>query len=108
MVGTNLSTGYPEIFSADRHPDMPLTTAVRINMSIPLFFAAVRYGEREDVYVDGGVIQNYPVKMFDRERYIDMQNEINAARYTEYYNKENAHFSLLKPGRSLMFIIAKH
>ena len=100
MTGTNLSTGYSEVFSIERHADMPLASAVRISMSIPLFFAAVRYGEENDVYVDGGCIRNYPVKLFDRERYIDMQNEAYAARRTDYYNKENALFLLDRPGRS--------
>src|SRR5690554_3849978 len=70
VVGTNLSTGYAEFFSHERHPDMPLIEAVRISMSIPLFFAARRFGPRKDVYVDGGVILNYPVKLFDRLRYV--------------------------------------
>ena len=100
MTGTNLSTGYSEVFSIERHADMPLASAVRISMSIPLFFAAVRFGENNDVYVDGGCIRNYPIKLFDRERYIDMQNEPKAARGTDYYNKENAIFLLDKPGRS--------
>lgn len=100
MIGTNLSTGYTEAFSAERHATMPLATAVRITMSIPLFFAAVRHGPRDDVYVDGGVQLNYPVKLFDRERYIDMEGEPAAARPTEYYNKNNARFQLARPGRS--------
>ena len=100
MLGTNLSTGYSEVFSAERHPDMPLAEAVRISMSIPLFFTAKRYGPRDDVYVDGGVMLNYPVKLFDRERYIDMKKERAAARTTDYYNKENARFLLENPGRS--------
>ncbi len=100
VVGTNLSTGYSEVFSAERHPDMPLGTALRISMSIPLFFAAVRHGPRSEVYVDGGVQLNYPVKLFDRERYIDLVQEPAAARRTEYYNRENAAFALENPGRS--------
>ncbi len=100
VIGTNLTTGYSEVFSAERHPTMPLATAVRISMSLPLFFAAVRHGPRADVYVDGGVMLNYPIKLFDRERYIDMNNEAAAARRTEYYNMENARFLLRRPGRS--------
>jgi NTE family protein len=100
VVGTNLSTRYAEVFSAERHPGMPVVEAVRISMSIPLFFAAVRRGPRRDVYVDGGVILNYPVKLFDRLRYIDVDNEPWAARETEYYNRENARFALARPGRS--------
>ncbi|WP_409526156.1 patatin-like phospholipase family protein [Nitrincola sp. MINF-07-Sa-05] len=100
VIGTNLSTGYAEVFSAERHSSMELATAIRISMSIPLFFATVRHGARQDVYVDGGVQLNYPVKIFDRERYIDMMNEPRAARQTEYYNKENARFQLERPDRS--------
>ncbi|HHO77107.1 MAG TPA: patatin [Deltaproteobacteria bacterium] len=100
VVGTNLSTGYVEVFSRERHAHMPLATAVRISMSIPLFFSAVRHGPREDVYVDGGVELNYPVKLFDREKYIDMENEAYAACQTSYYNREYAAFTFRKPGRS--------
>ena len=69
-------------------------------MSIPLFFAAVRHGANDDVYVDGGCMRNYPVKIFDRQKYIEMATESAAARSTDYYNKENALFLLNQPGRS--------
>jgi NTE family protein len=100
VIGTNLSTGYSETFSIERTPDMPLVSAIRISMSIPLFFAAVRLGARNDVYVDGGVMRNYPVKLFDRAKYIDMKTEPEAARFVDYYNRENARFLLERPGRS--------
>jgi NTE family protein len=100
VIGTNLSTGFSEVFSRERHPDMPLAEAVRISMSIPLFYRAVRNGPREDVYVDGGVMLNYPVKLFDRERYIDIDKEPEAAARPEYYEHENNRFLLERPGRS--------
>jgi NTE family protein len=99
VIGTNLSTGFAEVFSAERHADMSLLDAVRISMSIPLFFAAVRHGERDEVYVDGGVQLNYPVKLFDRMKYIS-ETETCACRHTDYYNKENARFLLDRPGHS--------
>ena len=100
MIGTNLSSGYAEVFSHERHPDMPLVEAVRISMSIPLFFTARRFGEREDLYVDGGVVRNYPVKLFDRMKYIDMDREPEACRHTDYYDEENDIFLEKRPGRS--------
>lgn len=100
VVGTNLSTGYLEVFSIERHENMALIDAVRISMSIPLFFAAVKYGPPKNIYVDGGVILNYPVKLFDREKYIDMTSESEAARSVDYYNRENASFLLDQPDRS--------
>jgi NTE family protein len=99
VVGTNLSTGFAETFSIERDPAMTLAEALRISMSIPLFFCAVRRGERGDIYVDGGVQLNYPVKLFDRVKYIDA-TEPEAARATEYYNVENASFMLSHPQRS--------
>ncbi len=100
VIGTNLSTGYAEVFSRERHPDMPLVAALRISMSIPLFFRAKRFGPRDDVYVDGGVMLNYPVKLFDRASYIDMGAEAGAALSVEYYNRENARFLLDRPDRA--------
>ena len=43
--------------------DMPIALAVRISMSIPLFWKAVKLGD--DVLVDGGVLNNYPIWVFD-------------------------------------------
>lgn len=99
VIGTNLSTGFAEVFSHEHHPDMPLLDAVRISMSIPLFFQAVRHGPRDEVYVDGGVQLNYPVKLFDRRKYI-AEGEECACRYTDYYNRENARFLLKHPSHS--------
>ena len=45
---------FSEIFSWEHTSKIPVVEAVRISMSIPLFFAAIR-NEQKDVYVDGGV-----------------------------------------------------
>ncbi|MDX1498945.1 MAG: patatin-like phospholipase family protein [Woeseiaceae bacterium] len=89
LVGTNLSTGFSEVMSAEHTPDMAVADAVRVSMSIPLFFAAVR-DRRKDVLVDGGVLRNYPVKIFDREHYIAAAERARHARSTEYYARDNA------------------
>ncbi|WP_298436170.1 patatin-like phospholipase family protein [Geobacter sp.] len=83
FIGTNLSTGFAEVFSAEHTPRMCVADAVRISMSIPLFFAAKR-GVRGDVYVDGGVLDNYPVKLFDRQKYVEVH-----AHPTDYYTERN-------------------
>jgi NTE family protein len=100
VIGTNLTTRYAEVFSHEQNAEMPLAKAVRISMSIPLFFSSVSYGTRNDVFVDGGVIRNYPVKLFDRMKYIDMENEAYAVRTTDYYDDENEIFLKARPGRS--------
>lgn len=89
LVGTNLSTRFAEVFSYEHTPRMRVVDAVRISMSIPLFFAAVRDKIRDDVYVDGGVLNNYPVKLFDREKYLVGEDQDVHAVDTEYYASAN-------------------
>lgn len=79
---------------------MSLVTDSRISMPMPFFFGAMRFGARNDVFVEGGVMLNYPVKLFDRQRYIDMAHEAEAARPVDYNNRENARFLLKRPDRS--------
>lgn len=83
FMGTNLSTKFSEVFSAEHTPRMCVADAVRMSMSIPLFFAAKR-SPRGDVYVDGGVLDNYPIKVFDREKYT------STGKATDYYKEVNA------------------
>jgi NTE family protein len=87
FMGTNLSTSFSEVFSAEHTPRVCVADAVRISMSIPLFFAAKR-SMRGDVYVDGGLLDNYPIKLFDRKKYLDTANFSEP----EYYAKINARF----------------
>ena len=87
VIGTNLSTRYAEVFSKEHTPNFPVRDAVRISMAIPYFFTAVR-GKNKDVYVDGGVFNNYPVKLFDQERYIPASDRAKLARKTKYYDDE--------------------
>ncbi|MFQ6023204.1 MAG: patatin-like phospholipase family protein [Acidiferrobacterales bacterium] len=69
IIGADLSTHTSVRFSAEHTPDAKLVDAVRISMSIPFFFAAVR-GEDGHVYVDGGALNNYAIEIFDHTKYI--------------------------------------
>jgi NTE family protein len=90
VYATNVSTHFGEVYSPEHTPRMRVVDAVRRSMSIPLYFAAVR-DDRDDVFVDGGVLNNYPVKLFDRIKYIDTAPHI---RRTKYYNSENRKLKL--------------
>ena len=87
LIGADLSTGYSKVFSAQHTPQVKVADAARISMSIPLFFAAVKGVNDDDhIYVDGGLLDNYAIKVFDRESYIFDQENI---RRTDYYKKIN-------------------
>jgi len=76
-TGTNLSRQQLEIFSFEHTPDMPIALAVRISGGIPLYFEPVALDDSKqkikrgdttsfvNYYVDGGMLCNYPIGMFD-------------------------------------------
>lgn len=89
LVGADLTTGLSKVFSVHNQETktMKVADAARISMSIPLFFAAVRGGkDNKHLFVDGGLLDNYTVKTFDRQTYLA---DLNNARRTEYYEKIN-------------------
>ena len=89
LVGADLTTGLSKVFSVHNQETktMKVADAARISMSIPLFFAAVRGGkDNKHLFVDGGLLDNYTVKTFDRQAYLA---DLNNARRTEYYEKIN-------------------
>ena len=88
LVGTNLNTSYYDIYSYQHSPDIRVADAVRISMSIPIMFAAV-HDARGDVNVDGGVLNNYPVRLFDQDQYINLRSNPDHGMPLDFYNKIN-------------------
>ena len=87
LIGADLSTGFSKVFCFKHTPDVKVADAARISMSIPLFFRAVQNINNDGhVYVDGGLLDNYPIKVFDRVSYV---TDDNNKRETEYYEKTN-------------------
>lgn len=64
ITGTNLTQQRLIFFSHRTHPDLAISKAVRISMSIPYFFVPVEYNG--DYYVDGGMLYNYPIDVFGK------------------------------------------
>lgn len=103
--GTNLSTHFIETFSADesKYEDMPIKNAVRISMSIPLFFKCIK--KNKCVYVDSGIVYNYPVRLFDSKKYVTTLSHYSIPKHyriiptdnkMQYvYNKETLGFRLV-------------
>lgn len=75
MTGTSLSYRASRVFSFETTPDMEVAEAVRISMSIPLFFESVKIKEPGDekkqtnIFCDGGIMWNYPIQLFDSEHF---------------------------------------
>lgn len=63
LFATDVNTGRSVEFSHRSHPRIPLADAARISMSIPFIFAARELDD--NILVDGGVLRNYPIEVFD-------------------------------------------
>lgn len=76
------------VLSHETYPNMSVKDAIRASMSIPLYFQAVfideegktyeNYQDREglDILVDGGIVGNYPIFLFDSLSYTPDEQEI--------------------------------
>lgn len=76
-TGTNISKQELEVFSWENWPDMKLKTAVHISSCIPFYFIPIAIDNqgnevspeqdsiKYDLYVDGGMLCNYPISIFD-------------------------------------------
>ena len=75
VFASDLNTQGLREFSAETTPNVIVAEAVRASMSIPLFFEAWEFPNNKPdnhVYVDGGMIYNYPLTIFDTN---DIQNQ---------------------------------
>lgn len=50
-------------YSHIQTPDMTVITALRMSISIPILFTPVKFNG--NLYIDGGCIDNFPIKLFD-------------------------------------------
>jgi NTE family protein len=64
FIATNLTKQTSQVFSYQHSPNLPVAEAVRMSISVPFFFAAQKY--QSDWIVDGGVMRNYAIDIFDK------------------------------------------
>lgn len=81
------------VFSSETYPNMKIKDAVRISMSIPLYFEAVFidsngtvYEEKNDqenldIVVDGGILGNFPIFIFDSLRTDSTDQSVKIPNY---------------------------
>lgn len=61
---TNLNKYKAVYFNSEISPNLRIVRAIRMSIGIPLVFSSVRY--KGEVYVDGGVINSYPIRNVDK------------------------------------------
>ena len=60
---TCLNTSNVEYFNYENNPDMKVVDAIHMSISIPFIFTPVSFNNK--LYVDGGVLNGYPINYFD-------------------------------------------
>lgn len=65
ILVSNLSLGKYDVLNHINSPDMSVYLAVRLSLNIPFLFKPIEYNGC--LYVDGGVMNNYPIKIFNNE-----------------------------------------
>lgn len=63
MTATCVNDKKIHYFSHKTAPDMSILTALRMTISVPIFFTPVLY--KGKYYIDGGCIDNFPIHLFD-------------------------------------------
>jgi NTE family protein len=80
ITGTSLNKQKPVVFSYETYPKMKIKDAVRISISIPLYFEPVyidssgktfdhpKQKQELDMMMDGGLLENFPIHIFDKQQ----------------------------------------
>lgn len=74
IVTSDITNKRKLVFNSELHKEMEVAEAVRMSMSIPLFFYVYKwldpdFPKRKTLVVDGGLLSNYPINIFnDHER----------------------------------------
>jgi NTE family protein len=62
VVATDITWGKSVIFNYENYPNIKIADAVRASMAFPFFFTPIKIDG--SYYVDGGLLNNFPVKIF--------------------------------------------
>ena len=127
IIASDLSNGRIFILPNELHKynipfeNFPIAKAVRMSCSLPYFFEPVRLkiNHRKIVIVDGGVLSNFPMWLFDRENVmkerpvlgIKLSPNINEQPPREIKNALQmfeALFSTMKDAHDTRYISRKH
>ncbi|WP_066257546.1 patatin-like phospholipase family protein [Neobacillus drentensis] len=127
VIGSDLSNGQMIVFPDDLQkygisPDsFPIAKAIRISCSIPYFFEPVKMRSMDgiNVLVDGGVLSNFPMWLFDKENVQKIRPVLGIKLTSSEYEHEKhkiknaiqlfgALFETMKDAHDSRYISKKH
>lgn len=90
VFATDLTAHKYAEFSVHSNPDVRVAEAVRASMSIPGYFKAWRFTNNipnNHIYVDGGLVYNFPITYFDSDDFIKTDLEDIIQKEAEEFEK---------------------
>ena len=95
IIGSCLNTTSVEYFNLKNNPNMDVIDALRISISIPLFFTPVIY--KNKYYVDGALTNNYPIDICvnNNKETLGVVLTSNTYTYTEINSIDNYLISII-------------
>lgn len=115
VLGSNFSTGKKLLFCNENPEtkDVIISDAIRISMSIPQVFKPhhIYYKEnnerlvdaKRELWVDGGVYDNYPIDCFDAPKYLESGEQCVSEDGRRLFNPETLGFRLVSKERKDYF-----
>lgn len=70
VVSTNITRECVEYINHETYPDLPVYLGVKMSGTIPFYFTPVEW--KGCLYVDGALIDNFPIKNFDLDETLGM------------------------------------
>lgn len=90
VTGTNVTESCTDVFSYKDYPDKKVRDAVLISISFPFVFDSVNFDNC--TYIDGGLLNNYPLNIFDTDEDGKLNNNVLGIKLVsneEIYGFEN-------------------
>lgn len=111
VFASDLNTMSIREFSNETTPGVIVAESIRASMSIPLFFKAWKFpndNPNDHIYVDGGVLYNYPITAFDNYNdtlgfFIKFEEEQSDLKYDEIIKYVKTLFNTLLSAQDIDF-----
>lgn len=88
VVSTNISTMSTEHITSHSHKDFTVLEAMLSTMSLPLMFPPRTNNPQNHVWVDGGILENYPMNRYPADKTLGFNFKWSVAPFHETQHKD--------------------
>jgi NTE family protein len=101
IIGTNLTQGTHCIFGPEESPNAKIAKALKISTSIPFLYKPHR-AENGEILVDGGLLNNYPLNVFDSTSSPDANTVLSKQQTLGFFTRANRRGNSWNPFDKIM------